>query len=160
MPDRQAQIRELMDAWSALPFEELRDSMEADPDPATASAPIARFGSLMAELLDPDIRFSVDAVEAYEVIWPRGKGHGLGEWLALWRGWFSSWESITVQPGEFLEVEDTVIHEFRAHLVGRGSGVELDIDHFHLWRFDGDLVVEFTIEPTLEAATEAARASR
>lgn len=157
MPDRAARIRELMDTWEALPFQELRDAMETEPDPGSTNPAIARFGDLMGGLMDPDIRFSVRAVEAYAVIWPRGEGHGSDEWFALWTNWFASWESITFLPGEFFEVESTVIHEFRGQLVGRGSGVEVDIDHFHLWRFDGDRVVEFTIESTRDAAIAAAR---
>ena len=157
MPDNVARIRGLMDAWEEAPFAELRDAMESKADLLTGDDDVARFGRTMAELLDPGVTFSVTAVEAYAVIWPRGEGSGLVDWLSLWRSWFSSWESIRLGAGEIFEVEDTVIHEFNGDLVGRGSGVELQFSHFHLWRFDGDRVVEFTIEPTREAAEAAAR---
>ena len=148
-----------MEAWDRVPFAELRDAMETGTF-VRVSGPVGEFGRLGIELFDPDIRFSVAAVEAYAVIWPRGEGSGYDEWLALWTSWYASWESIDVRPGDTFEVGDTVIQEFHAHLIGRGSGVELDVDHFHLFRFEGERVVEFTIEPTREAAIEAAQASR
>ena len=52
---------------------------------------------------------------------------------------------------------DGPVQEFEGHPVGRGSGMELDLHHFQLWRFDGDRVVEFRIEPSRDAAVALAR---
>ena len=156
MSDRVDRIQALMAAWAETPFAELRDAMESRDDLLTADDDVARFARTMATLIDPDVTFSVTAVEAYAVIWPRGEGSGLVDWLSLWRSWFSSWESISPGPGEIFEVGDTVIHQFNGDLVGRGSGVELHFSHYHLWRFEGDRVVEFTIEPTREDAEATA----
>ena len=153
-------VRAFMNAWSALDFRALRDTLEAGAGLAEAEGASGECGRLHAELIDPGIHFDVSAVEAYSVIWPRGTGDGIGDWLRMWENWFTSWESIAPRHSGYTEAGDSVIQEFRAHMVARGSGLELDLHHFHRWGMRDGRIVSFVVHRTLEDALAAAGLTR
>jgi hypothetical protein len=154
MADECDRIREFLAGWDEVDFQERRDALEGRVDLEDAGGGVGDFGRLHARLVDPAIRFDVSAVDAYSVLWPRGHGEGVGEWLSMWSSWFASWESIELGGSELTQVGDAVVEEFKAHMVGRGSGIEVDVHHFHRWGMRDGRIVSFTVHPSLESASE------
>ena len=47
------------------------------------------------------------------------------------------------EPAEFLEEGDRILVAVRVHARGRGSGVELHAEAFHVWTVEDELAVRF-----------------
>lgn len=68
---------------------------------------------------------------------------------------FDAWNSVTIEAEEITEVGENVLAAIRMRVVGRGSGVPVDLRYFHLWTFRGGLVIRLEVHPTREQALEA-----
>jgi ketosteroid isomerase-like protein len=59
--------------------------------------------------------------------------HGEAGWTRFWRDFADAWDSWTFNPVDFLDAADVVVAVGRATWKGRGSGVAVTEDEFHVW---------------------------
>jgi ketosteroid isomerase-like protein len=73
---------------------------------------------------------------------------------------FSVWESIHIEPEEFIEIGDWTVAHLRTRLRGAASGVEVEIPTTAIHRFrDGKIVQDRVYLDRAQALDEAARLS-
>lgn len=61
------------------------------------------------------------------------------------------------EPAEFLEEGDRILVAVRVHARGRGSGVELHDEAFHVWTVEDERAVRFEVFVHRDDALEALR---
>ena len=65
------------------------------------------------------------------------------------------WSSVTIEAEEIIEAGDSVVAAIRMNVVGRESGVPVELTAFHIWTFRGGSVIRLEVVPTREQALEA-----
>ncbi|HKP20752.1 MAG TPA: nuclear transport factor 2 family protein [Thermoleophilaceae bacterium] len=61
------------------------------------------------------------------------------------------------EPAEFLEEEDRILVAVKVHARGRGGGVELHDEAFHVWTVEGERAVRFEVFVDRDEALAALR---
>ena len=89
----------------------------------------------------------------------RGVYRGPDGMSRLWRRYWESFESISIEPEEMIEAGDHVIALVRARGRGLGSGIETEARGPHLWTFKEEKVIRFTLYQEVGEAMEAALGS-
>ena len=74
----------------------------------------------------------------------------------LWERYWDAFETISIEPEDFIEVGEHIVVVVRARGRGRGSGVEVDARGPHMWSFRDGTVVRFTLYQELAEAIQAA----
>jgi ketosteroid isomerase-like protein len=74
----------------------------------------------------------------------------------LWERYWEAFETITIEPEEFIEVGESIVAVVRARGRGLGSGVEVDARGPHLWSFREGKVVRFTLYQEVADAIQGA----
>jgi ketosteroid isomerase-like protein len=76
-------------------------------------------------------------------------------WRAFWRTWRDAWETVTIRVERIEDLGDRALVVVTFDGVGRGSGVEVNIEVFQLWTFRDGKVARgqafFDREEALEA---------
>ena len=87
---------------------------------------------------------------------PGGGTHdGIVEIRDSWRIWGDSWEEWEVVPLEMTVRGDKVLVHTRMKGVGRGSGVEVELEYWQVWTYRGGKVVRQQGFARLEQAEAA-----
>ena len=71
--------------------------------------------------------------------------------------WLCSWEFWACEVDGSLEIGDTTVVLTRYRGIGRGSGIEVDVEGAHLWTMSGDRAVRLEVFASRARAIDAAR---
>ena len=105
----------------------------------------------MLEAFAPDVVFRTAGV--FPGLEDEYRGHdGMRR---FWRQLQEPWESFAMQPLAIDADGDTAVIDVRFEAVGRGSGVEVQLEFFHAARKRAGRLVEFSSHTTREAALAA-----
>jgi ketosteroid isomerase-like protein len=103
------------------------------------------------ELCAPDVEWDVSrwAPDLPEV------ARGYEQVRAQHRHFLGMWDEVRFEPERFIEEGDAVVVPVTIRTRGKGSGVALVRDSFHVYRFRDGLVTSFVLYPELAQALDA-----
>lgn len=107
---------------------------------------------LLGAVIHPDFELDFSGSLGPE----RGVYTGVEGIRKLFERYWEAFESITLEPEEFIGGGDTIVVIVRARGRGKGSGAEVDATGPHLWSFRDGKVIGFALYQRLEDALEAA----
>lgn len=81
---------------------------------------------------------------------------GLEGVRAWWRALKEPWESFTIEIRRHWETDDALVTWVAFDAIGRGSGVEVNLEFAHVFEFEDGLVRRYRSFRSLEEAFEAA----
>jgi ketosteroid isomerase-like protein len=105
-----------------------------------------------ATWMDPEIVWDMSRLQVPDAAVYRGFD-GLLKFFSLWQ---ESWESLELEPLEFIEAGDQVVTVIRQSGRGRLSGAEVEHRFAQLWTLRDRKIVRMDMYPDREAALEAA----
>jgi ketosteroid isomerase-like protein len=115
-----------------------------------------RDNAAVFDMYDPDIEWNMDGYEN----WPDARSYrGIEGVKAFFRDWlrdFDEYETAALDP---LDLGDRVRITVYDKALGRGSGVEIERYHAHVWTFRGNRVARIEVFDSREAALAACEAS-
>jgi ketosteroid isomerase-like protein len=85
----------------------------------------------------------------------RGVFHGLAQADRSLENFLSDWESIRIEPHEFIEAGDDVVVPWTAHLVGR-DGIEVQARTAWIWTLRAGMIVRVCLYQDKQEALNAA----
>lgn len=106
--------------------------------------------------MDPEIEWDMSNVPVPDAGVYRGH-EGLAEFE---RAWGESWETLDLEPVEFVEVGDQVVVMVQQSGKGKLSGVEVDQHFAQVWTLRGGKLARMVMYPDRESAIEAAEATK
>jgi ketosteroid isomerase-like protein len=106
--------------------------------------------------MDPEIEWDMTNVPVPDPAVYRGY-EGL---IAFQTSWDESWESMELEPLEYLAVGDLVVASFRQTGKGKLSGVEVEQQIAQVWTLRDGKLVRMVMYPDRETALEAAATER
>src|SRR4051794_15073216 len=103
------------------------------------------------ELCAPDVEWDVSrwAPDLPEV------ARGYEQVRAQHRHFLGMWDEVHFEPERFFDADDAVVAAVTVRTSGRGSGVTVSRDSFHVYRFRDGLVASFVLYPDLAQALDA-----
>jgi ketosteroid isomerase-like protein len=101
--------------------------------------------------MDPEIEWDMTNVDVPDAAVYRGYD-GL---IDFENSWDESWESVEIEPLEYIEVGDRVIVVLRQTGKGKLSGVEVEQHFAQLWTLRAGRLFRMVMYPDREAALEA-----
>jgi ketosteroid isomerase-like protein len=104
-----------------------------------------------ASLYDPHVVHLSQANEP-----DQGPHYGLEALTKYMRGFLSGWKDWRIEAKEFREAGDTYVVRVRRVGLGKGSGMRVEDEGFHLWTFRGNKVVRIEVYAQECEALEAA----
>ena len=123
-------VRQATEAYSRGELEEAFGFMATDVEWDMSNVPVP----------DPEVYRGRDQLESFE------------------QTWNDSWESVQIEPLEYIEHGDQVISVLRQFGRGKLSGVEVEQTFAQLWTLRDGKVVRVAIHADVEEAREAANA--
>jgi ketosteroid isomerase-like protein len=102
--------------------------------------------------MDPEIEWDMTHVDVPDPEVYRGY-EGL---MDFERSWAESWETVAIEPLEYIDAGDRVISVLRQTGRGKLSGVEVEQHIVQLWTLRGGKIIRMEMCPSREAALEAA----
>jgi ketosteroid isomerase-like protein len=82
--------------------------------------------------------------------------HGHDGLRRYFERWLEPWETFTVGPTEFLAGGDYVMNGTAMRARGRGSGVEVEMEYWQVWRFHDGKAARWEEYPDRQEALQAA----
>ena len=87
--------------------------------------------------------------------------HGIEEIMRFWEGLDETFDELRLDPQESVDAGERVAVRLRFHGRGKGSGLELDTEMYHLVStFRDGTIVRMDYVPTWDEARQAAEAGR
>jgi hypothetical protein len=85
----------------------------------------------------------------------RGPHYGLEATTAYYLRFLESWEDWRIEGIDYREAGDSVLVRTRRIGIGKGSGVRVEDEAFHVWTFRGDRAIWIEVLLTEAEALEA-----
>jgi ketosteroid isomerase-like protein len=86
---------------------------------------------------------------------PEGLYRGHEDVRRYFEDWDESFEETRHEPEEFIDAGDRLVVRVHSRARGRGSGVEIENDRYHVFTFREGLVESFTVVATRAEALDA-----
>ena len=93
-----------------------------------------------ASIYDPHLVYVSQASEPNP-----GPHYGLAAFTSYFQGFLEIWDDFRIEALAYREAGDSIVVRVRRTAVGKGSGLPVDDEAFHVWTFRGPSVIRLEV---------------